>query len=61
MSLVDVNSYYPPLREADMHEKYTRGGHAVYVLVSHPQKYIVPLNEALKLERGHKLITVHSH
>ena len=58
LSLKSVDSYYPPIIAADMHEKYAKEDHVAYVLVSSPKKRIVPLDEAFKFDRGQMIITV---
>lgn len=54
-----VDSYYPRIIAADMYEKYAREEYVVYVLVSSPQTYIVPLGEMFEFDRGQMIIRVH--
>ena len=59
LHLKSVDSYYPRIIAAEMCEKYAKEKHVVYVLVSSPQKYIVPLDETFEFDRGQMIIRVH--
>ena len=57
--LENVEFYLPPINAAEEWKIHAKGDHLVYVLVSGPQKYIVPLDEAFVFDRGQMIIRVH--